>query len=125
VSARLYPAIDLLGGKGVRLHKGERATAKVYAENPPGQAGEFARQGARMVHVVDLDAAFGEPRQLALIAQIAAQARRHGAEIEVGGGVRDLAAVEATSGGGRGHARCRRGPRHPRDRGDRAARACG
>lgn len=96
MSARLYPAIDLLGGKAVRLHKGERDTAKVYSLDPPAQAKVFARQGARMVHVVDLDAAFGEPRQLELIRQIAAQARRGGAEIEVGGGVRDLAAVEAT-----------------------------
>jgi phosphoribosylformimino-5-aminoimidazole carboxamide ribotide isomerase len=96
MSARLYPAIDLLAGKGVRLHRGERATAKVYADDPPAQARAFARQGARLVHVVDLDAAFGEPRQLGLIRAIAQAARSGGAEIEVGGGVRDLAAVEAT-----------------------------
>ena len=96
MSAILFPAIDLLGGRAVRLHQGERATAKVYSDDPPAQAHRFARQGARLVHVVDLDAAFGEPRQLKLIEEIANQARRGGAEIQVGGGVRDLGAAEAT-----------------------------
>ena len=96
MSATLFPAIDLLSGRAVRLRQGERATAKVYSDDPPAQAHAFARHGARLVHVVDLDAAFGEPRQLALVEKIANQARRGGAEIQVGGGVRDLGAVEAT-----------------------------
>ena len=67
----LFPAIDLLGGRAVRLHKGERRSARVYSEDPPAQARAFVEQGARYLHVVDLDAAFGEKRQTALIERIA------------------------------------------------------
>lgn len=90
----LYPAIDLLEGRAVRLHKGDRATAKIYAEDPVAQAREFVRQGARVLHVVDLDAAFGGRRQLDLVRKIAAAAAP--ALVQVGGGIRDGAAVEAT-----------------------------
>jgi phosphoribosylformimino-5-aminoimidazole carboxamide ribotide isomerase len=76
----------------VRLHKGERATAKVYAEDPAAQAREFVNAGARALHVVDLDAAFGGARQLAAIQAIAAC----GVPVQVGGGVRDPAAAQAT-----------------------------
>lgn len=92
--AVLFPAIDLLGGRAVRLHKGERATAKIYSEDPPAQAAAFRAQGARALHVVDLDAAFGEPRQLAVISAIARACAP--LPVQVGGGVRDLAALEAT-----------------------------
>ena len=56
----LFPAIDLLEGQAVRLHQGERGSAKTYAEDPAAQARAFAEQGAQVLHVVDLDAAFGE-----------------------------------------------------------------
>ena len=48
----LYPAIDLLDGRAVRLHRGERESAKVYAEDPAAQAREFVQQGAQALHVV-------------------------------------------------------------------------
>src|SRR5207248_1842434 len=56
----LYPAIDLLGGRAVRLRHGDRRSAKAYSEDPPAQARAFVAQGAQALHVVDLDAAFGE-----------------------------------------------------------------
>jgi phosphoribosylformimino-5-aminoimidazole carboxamide ribotide isomerase len=75
----------------VRLHKGERATAKVYADDPAAQARAFAAEGATVLHVVDLDAAFGEPRQLETVSRIA----RCGIPVQVGGGVRDLDSAQA------------------------------
>lgn len=90
----LYPAIDLLDGRAVRLHKGQRETAKVYADDPVAQARAFVEEGARALHVVDLDAAFGGGRQLPLIRRIAEAVAP--APVQVGGGVRDLAAVEET-----------------------------
>jgi phosphoribosylformimino-5-aminoimidazole carboxamide ribotide isomerase len=90
----LYPAIDLLGGRAVRLHKGERETAKTYAEDPVAQARAFVEAGARALHVVDLDAAFGGSRQLPLIRRIADAVGP--APVQVGGGIRDLDAVEQT-----------------------------
>ncbi|HEY2028495.1 MAG TPA: 1-(5-phosphoribosyl)-5-[(5-phosphoribosylamino)methylideneamino] imidazole-4-carboxamide isomerase [Myxococcales bacterium] len=86
----MFPAIDLLQGRAVRLHKGERASAKVYAEDPAAQARAFAEDGATALHVVDLDAAFGEPRQLETIARICAC----GVPVQVGGGIRDLRSAE-------------------------------
>jgi phosphoribosylformimino-5-aminoimidazole carboxamide ribotide isomerase len=90
----LYPAIDLLEGRAVRLHKGERKSAKVYSEDPAAQARAFAEQGARALHVVDLDAAFGGPRQLELVRRIAAAVAP--VPVQVGGGIRDAKAVEST-----------------------------
>jgi len=90
----LYPAIDLLEGRAVRLHQGERRTAKVYADDPAAQARAFVQEGAQALHVVDLDAAFGERRQLRLIERIAKAAAP--ALVQVGGGVRDLDSAEDT-----------------------------
>ena len=90
----LYPAIDLLGGRVVRLQQGDRRTAKVYSDNPAAQAAAFVSQGARALHVVDLDAAFGEARQTAALLEIVEAAGQ--VPVQVGGGVRDLAEVERT-----------------------------
>jgi phosphoribosylformimino-5-aminoimidazole carboxamide ribotide isomerase len=90
----LYPAIDLLDGRAVRLQRGERASAKVYSDQPWELARAFVAEGAQVVHVVDLSAAFGEPRQLALIERIAKAAAP--ALVQVGGGVRDLGAAQAS-----------------------------
>jgi phosphoribosylformimino-5-aminoimidazole carboxamide ribotide isomerase len=90
----VYPAIDLLEGRAVRLHKGDRATARVYNDDPAAQAAAFVAAGAQVLHVVDLDAAFGGARQLALVRRIAQAAR--GVPVQVGGGVRDLRAAEDT-----------------------------
>ena len=88
----LYPAIDLLGGKAVRLHQGERRTAKVYSDDPPARARAFAAEGALSLHVVDLDAAFGEARQAAALRAIAAAVDP--VPVQVGGGIRPLEDVE-------------------------------
>ena len=90
----LFPAIDLLEGRAVRLHKGERKSARVYSDDPPAQARAFVAEGAGYLHVVDLDAAFGEKRQSALIGQIAKAA--FPVPIQVGGGIRDLRSAEET-----------------------------
>jgi len=90
----LYPAIDLLAGRAVRLRKGQRQSARVYSEDPPGQARAFVEQGAQYLHVVDLDAAFGEKRQTALIERIAQAA--FPVPVQVGGRIRDLDSAQET-----------------------------
>ena len=92
----ILPSIDLLGGNVVRLYKGKRDSATVYSNAPAEIARGFVAQGARRVHVVDLDAAFGDGDNRAALAAIA----RAGAEIQVGGGVRDLPAARALLDGG-------------------------
>ena len=59
----IFPAIDLLGGKAVRLRQGLRETATVYSERPWELAAAFAAAGAPRIHVVDLDAAFTKGQQ--------------------------------------------------------------
>ncbi|MDR2492993.1 MAG: 1-(5-phosphoribosyl)-5-[(5-phosphoribosylamino)methylideneamino]imidazole-4-carboxamide isomerase [Coriobacteriales bacterium] len=88
----LLPAIDLLGGKAVRLAKGDFDAVTVYHEDPVAQARLFASQGAAWLHVVDLDGArTGTQANAACIEAIIAES---GLKVEVGGGIRDLAAVE-------------------------------
>ena len=88
----LIPAIDLLGGKVVRLHKGDYSAATVYSDDPPAQAREFYAAGARMLHVVDLDGAReGAQRNVAVIEAIL---RAAPLRIEVAGGIRDQATAE-------------------------------
>jgi phosphoribosylformimino-5-aminoimidazole carboxamide ribotide isomerase len=91
----LLPAIDLLDGKAVRLAGGRREEATIYSAEPWALAEGFARAGASWIHVVDLDGAFaGRPAQRELVARIIESAQAHGSTVEVGGGVRDAAAVE-------------------------------
>ena len=87
---KVYPAIDLLGGRAVRLAAGDRERATVFHERPVELVGEWAR-GDRL-HVVDLDGAFGEPRQLSLIVEIV---KASPIPVEVGGGIRDRASLDA------------------------------
>jgi len=94
VNPLLYPAIDLLEGRAVRLRKGDRQSARMYSEDPAAQARAFVQQGARALHVVDLDAAFGGHRQLDLIERIVEAAAP--ALVQVGGGIRDIRAAEET-----------------------------
>ena len=92
----LYPAIDILGGRCVRLRQGDYAQETVYDDDPVAMAGRFAACGARWVHVVDLDAArSGEPVNRPVIAAIAAQAAAAGVRVQSGGGVRSQEAAEA------------------------------
>lgn len=92
----VIPAIDLLDGRAVRLAEGDRSRATIYSNEPWSLAESFVQAGARRIHVVDLDGAFaGAPRQLPLIRRLLAAAREAGeVELEVGGGIRDAAAVE-------------------------------
>ncbi|MCB9596288.1 MAG: 1-(5-phosphoribosyl)-5-[(5-phosphoribosylamino)methylideneamino]imidazole-4-carboxamide isomerase [Sandaracinaceae bacterium] len=83
----LIPAIDLLGGRVVRLHKGEYAAATEYSADPVAVALGFAEAGAARLHVVDLDGARGEPSEHpAIIRQIVERAPL---AVQVGGGIRD------------------------------------
>lgn len=83
----LIPAIDLLGGKVVRLTRGRYDQVTVYSERPVEQARVFYDAGARRLHVVDLDGARdGKPKNLAVIEAIL---RAVPVRIQVGGGIRD------------------------------------
>ena len=90
----VIPAVDLRGGRCVRLRLGQADRETVFSEDPVAMAERWAAQGARRLHVVDLDGAFaGAPRQTSLIAAIARAVAP--VPLEAGGGLRDLAAVEA------------------------------
>lgn len=88
---KLFPAIDLLAGRAVRLEEGKRDRATVFHDRPVELVSELAGGGADRLHVVDLDGAFGEPRQLALISAIV---RASPIPVEVGGGLRDRASID-------------------------------
>jgi len=91
----IYPAIDIKGGRCVRLTQGRADQETIYAENPADVAAQFRAAGAAWVHVVDLDGAFaGEPQNLAAVQAIAA----HGLKVQLGGGLRTRAAVERALG---------------------------
>lgn len=90
----LYPAIDLLGGRVVRLQQGDYDQQTHYGDDPVAVAASFAEQGATWIHVVDLDAArTGSPENRAVVASIA-RAVRGGARVQTGGGVRTVADAE-------------------------------
>ncbi len=90
---QIFPATDILGGKVVRLTKGDYNQVKIYADSPAEMAKEFIKDGATNLHMVDLDGAkdgtlvnFDAIREAALIKDLF---------IEVGGGIRDMNKVEA------------------------------
>jgi phosphoribosylformimino-5-aminoimidazole carboxamide ribotide isomerase len=90
---RLYPAIDLRGGRCVRLYQGDYGRETVYGEDPVAQARAFVAEGATVLHVVDLDAArTGEPVNRPVIGAIC---RACAVPVQVGGGVRDREAADA------------------------------
>jgi len=84
---KLYPAIDLRGGRAVRLYQGDYDRMTVYNADPVAQARQFAEAGASYLHVVDLDGAKDDTT--ANLETIAAIARQGGLFLEVGGGIRD------------------------------------
>lgn len=89
----IYPAIDLRGGRCVRLVEGDFARETVYGDDPVAVARRWQAAGARWLHVVDLDGArAGAPAQLDLVARICAAVTM---PVQVGGGLRDHQAVEA------------------------------
>ncbi len=89
----VIPAVDLRGGRCVRLRLGRADAETVFADDPVAVARRWARLGAPRLHVVDLDGAFtGAPRQTPLIAELVRAIAP--VPVEVGGGLRDLRAVE-------------------------------
>ena len=89
----ILPAIDLKGGKCVRLRQGRADDVTVYGDDPAQQARDWAEQGGRELHVVDLDGAFaGTPRHAEVIRRIIAA---FGGPVEVGGGLRTGEALAA------------------------------
>lgn len=95
----IFPAIDLLDGQSVRLRKGQRATAEVVHNNPIEQLKEYREAGARWVHVVNLNAAFGDdPKVHAGASQTAELIRRlsqqTGLNIQLGGGIRSTQSLQ-------------------------------
>ncbi len=92
MSFTIYAAIDLAGGKAVRLWQGQRARSRVVADDPVVLARRLVEGGARYLHVVDLDAAFADGENRAVIARVIAAA---GVPVQVGGGVRHRTGFEA------------------------------
>lgn len=89
----LFPAIDLKNGQCVRLEQGDMARATVFNLDPAAQAKSFEDQGFEYLHVVDLDGAFaGKPVNAGAVE---AMLQRVKFPVQLGGGIRDLATIEA------------------------------
>jgi phosphoribosylformimino-5-aminoimidazole carboxamide ribotide isomerase len=89
----LFPAIDLKDGQCVRLKQGEMARATVFNDDPAAQARAFEAQGFRYLHIVDLNGAFaGKPVNAPAVEAILSAIS---IPVQLGGGIRDLATVEA------------------------------
>jgi phosphoribosylformimino-5-aminoimidazole carboxamide ribotide isomerase len=89
----LIPAIDLKEGLAVRLEQGDMARARIFHRDPAAQAQAFAQQGFQYLHVVDLDGAFaGKPVNGAAVERILESIS---IPVQLGGGVRDMATLEA------------------------------
>ena len=89
----LFPAIDLKGGKCVRLLRGDMDAATTFNENPADQARKFEAAGCRWIHVVDLDGAFaGAPVNAPAVRAILGAVK---VPVQLGGGIRDAAGIAA------------------------------
>jgi phosphoribosylformimino-5-aminoimidazole carboxamide ribotide isomerase len=98
---KVFPAIDLLGGRAVRLREGRRDQATVYRERPEELVAELCVAGVERLHVVDLDGAFeGARRHADVIARLCAASR---VPVEVGGGIRDEVGARAVLDAGASH----------------------
>jgi phosphoribosylformimino-5-aminoimidazole carboxamide ribotide isomerase len=94
----VFPAIDLKGGRCVRLAQGDFGRVREYDADPVERAREWERRGARALHVVDLDGASeGRPSQLELVGEIS---RSVGVPVQVGGGIRTLKDLRDVRGAG-------------------------
>ncbi len=95
---QVIPAIDIKGGKAVRLRQGRAEDVTVFDDSPLAVAKRFAAAGASLIHVVDLDGAFsGKPENIDAILRIASSV---GVDIEVGGGIRNYDTASRYLGGG-------------------------
>lgn len=100
MTIELYPAIDLLGGRVVRLRQGDYADETQYGTDPVAVARGFSEAGASWIHVVDLDAAkSGDPVNRAVVAAIV-DAVRDVSAVQTGGGVRTLSDARALADAG-------------------------
>ncbi|MBP3591708.1 MAG: 1-(5-phosphoribosyl)-5-[(5-phosphoribosylamino)methylideneamino]imidazole-4-carboxamide isomerase [Clostridia bacterium] len=89
---KIFPAIDLYGGKAVRLYKGDYEQMTVYSDDPVAVALDFKAQGAEWIHLVDLEGARdGDTPNLETVRRIV---KESGLTAEVGGGIRSLAVIE-------------------------------
>jgi phosphoribosylformimino-5-aminoimidazole carboxamide ribotide isomerase len=88
----VIPAVDVRRGRCVRLRQGRQDQETTFSDDPVAMAVRWASAGALRLHVVDLDGAFGEARQTALVADIVAAVAP--VAVEVGGGLRDIGAIE-------------------------------
>jgi phosphoribosylformimino-5-aminoimidazole carboxamide ribotide isomerase len=94
----LFPAIDLKNGEAVRLEQGDMARATIFHREPAEQARMFAAQGFEYLHIVDLDGAFaGRPMNAGAVERILATVK---IPVQLGGGIRDRATIEAWLGKG-------------------------
>ena len=88
----IFPAIDLYGGKAVRLYKGDYQQMTVYSNDPVAVACDFEEKGAEWVHLVDLEGAKnGTTPNIGVVSEIA---RKTSLKCEIGGGIRDMETVE-------------------------------
>jgi phosphoribosylformimino-5-aminoimidazole carboxamide ribotide isomerase len=87
----IIPAVDLMGGKCVRLIQGEQNKSKVYYDHPMDEAKLFVEQGASMIHVVDLDAAMMRGENFKVIEKII---KNIPIDIQVAGGIRSLKKIK-------------------------------
>ena len=88
----LLPAVDVAGGKAVRLTQGEAGSETSYGD-PVDAATDWAGQGAQWIHLVDLDAAFGRGSNAGVMRKVIRSVR--GVQVELSGGIRDDASLEA------------------------------
>lgn len=93
----IYPAIDLLEGKVVRLRKGDPTQKSVFSDDPVATAREWIDQGAEWLHMVSLDGTFGAANQnMAILEQVA----RLDVKVQFTGGLRDMAALQSAKDAG-------------------------
>ncbi|HEX9236270.1 MAG TPA: HisA/HisF-related TIM barrel protein, partial [Actinomycetota bacterium] len=95
----VIPAIDIRGGRCVRLVEGDPARQTTYPGDPVATAIRYEGQGAHLLHVVDLDAALGSGSNTDMIGRISAQVS---AQVQVGGGLRTAEAIRAAFRAGAG-----------------------
>jgi phosphoribosylformimino-5-aminoimidazole carboxamide ribotide isomerase len=90
---KVIPAIDIRGGKVVRLAQGKAEHETVYFDSPLDVARKWAEQGAELIHVVDLDGAIeGKPKNLTLVKEIIDEIK---VKVEFGGGIRDEESIQS------------------------------
>ena len=87
----IIPAVDIMGGKCVRLVQGDPTKSKVYFNNPLEAAKLFEDRGAELIHLIDLDAAIGSGQNMEAIEKILKNVR---VKVQIGGGIRTLEKAE-------------------------------